>query len=414
LAVDVFFRLLVITFIESFATTLIERGVYFYSHDRLAFTDGENLGLALGFGAAYALGALSSHGLARRMSEKGLLLASLVAQIAGHMTLFFSAGPTLLVVMNAVLGCLNGLKWPVVESYVNAGQTPREQVGTVWRFNLSWAPAVALGLVAAGPLIEWWSPSLFASAAALNLASLALLWPLDRRPVHLPLDHPERPVPQAMARYRALLASSRWSMLGSYSLMWILAALLPRVYADLDIGVRGATALSALLDVLRTAAFLVCGLWRSWHNRRWPLVLVIFGLPAGFFLSLFGPDLAGVLAGRGGLGLALVLVGEVIFGLVAGTTYYAALYYAMVVKNAAVEAGGAHEGLIGAGFAVGPLAGLAGSWMAPAVGGAVAGMSLGVSPIVITCSAGAVWFLAKCGRYPRLDDASRGPASRGP
>jgi len=394
-------RLLVITFIESLATTLIERGIYFYSHDRLGFTDGENLGLALGFGAAYALGAVTSHGLAKRVSEKRLLVFSLVAQFAGFATLFFSAGAALLVVMNTVLGCINGVKWPVIESYVNAGRTPAAQARAVGLFNISWAPAVVAALVLAGPLIGWWSPSLFAAAGLLNLASLVLARPLSLRPAHLEFDHPERPAPGALVRLRSLLAASRWSMLGSYSLMWVLAALLPRVYADLAIDVRAATALSALLDMVRTAAFVGLGLWVGWHNRRWTQVIVIFGLPLGFFLTLFAPNLAAALGGGSGLGLATVLAGEVIFGLVAGTTYYAALYYAMVVKNAAVEAGGAHEGLIGAGFAIGPLAGLAGGWLAPMLGGPVAGMTAGIAPIVIICSAGAVWFLVKCGSSRR-------------
>ncbi|MBM4017269.1 MAG: MFS transporter [Planctomycetes bacterium] len=379
-------RLLVITFVESLATTLIERGIYFYSHSRLGFTDAENLGLALGFGAAYVAGALASHSAAARWSEKRLLVAMLLAQFAAHAVLFVWAGSYVLVVVNAIIGGLNGLKWPVIESYVNAGRTPAAQAGTVWRFNISWAPAVVAGLAAAGPLIGWWSPSLFALAGALNLGGLALAWPLPRRPAHLPADHPERPAPEALARFRGLLASARWSMLASYALMWILAALLPRVFADLGVEVRRATALSSLLDVFRTMAFLVLGLWRGWHWRRWPLVIVIFGLPAGFFVSLYGPDVATVLAG------------EVIFGLAAGMTYYAALYYAMVVKNAAVEAGGAHEGLIGAGFAIGPLAGLAGGAIAPAVGGPVSGMAAGVAPVILTCAAGAVYSLARARR----------------
>jgi len=165
--------------------------------------------------------------------------------------------------------------------------------------------------------------------------------------------------------------------------------------------VTAATALSAVLDGVRTASFLGLGLWVGWHNRRWTQVAVIFGLPLGFFLTLFGPNFAAALGGGSGLGLATVLVGEVVFGVVAGTTYYAALYYAMVVKNAAVEAGGAHEGLIGAGFAIGPLAGLAGGWIAPLVGGPVAGMAVGIAPIIVVSSVGAVWFLAKCGSSRR-------------
>jgi hypothetical protein len=175
-------------------------------------------------------------------------------------------------------------------------------------------------------------------------------------------------------------------MLGSYSLMWVLAALLPQVFARLDVAVTVATAMSGLLDVVRGLTFLALHLWQGWHSRRWPLVVVIAGLPAGFFLALFGPDLPTVLAG------------EVVFGLAAGMTYYAALYYAMIVKNAAVEAGGAHEGLIGAGFALGPVAGLLGGLAAPALGGPVQGMIAGTGPLILACAAGAAWFLIRTPR----------------
>ena len=46
-----------------------------------------------------------------------------------------------------------------------------------------------------------------------------------------------------------------------------------------------------------------------------------------------------------------------IFGM--GVTYYAALYYAMAVGRAEVNAGGTHEAFIGGGYAMGPLIGLA-------------------------------------------------------
>ena len=39
-------------------------------------------------------------------------------------------------------------------------------------------------------------------------------------------------------------------------------------------------------------------------------------------------------------------------------TYYAALYYAMSVGRAKVDAGGTHEALIGGGYMFGPLVGL--------------------------------------------------------
>ena len=379
-------RLLIVTFIESLATTLIERGIFFFSHDRLAFTDTENLGMALAFGVMYVVGALGSHGLARRFGEKRVLVLAVIAQMAVHATLVVWHESATLVVLNAVLGGLNGLKWPVIESYVSAGRTPAEQAKTVGRFNLSWAPAVPVGLVLAGPLIAWSAQSFFAVAGALNLISLVLIRPLDARPTHLPPDHPERPTEETLARLRGLLAASRSAMFASYSLMWILAAMLPGVYTGLGVAVTVATSLSGLIDVFRTMAFLVLQFYHGWHNRSWPVLVVLAGLPGGFLLVLYSPN------------VAMVLAGEVIFGLAAGMTYHAALYYAMIVKNAAVEAGGAHEGLIGAGFAVGPIAGLAGGVLAGYVGGAAAGMLLGVSPIVLGCSAAAAWFLVRTRR----------------
>jgi hypothetical protein len=384
-------RLLLITFVESFATVLIERGIYFYTYNRLGFTDVENLWVALGFGASYAMGALASHHLARRGTEKGLLVASLGGQFLVQVGLCAWPFPYTVVIGNAVIGLLAGLKWPLVESYVAAGLTPKDQAKVIGRFNISWAVPTALAVGAAGPLIAWRTEGLFAVAACLTVVSLILVLPLDRRAVHLPQDHPERPNLREMARYRGLLVSSRWSMLSKYSLMWILAALLPGIFKGLNVkNVIVATALAAQLDVFRSLTFLALHVWRGWHRRWEPLAWVIAGLPAGFFLAVFGPS------------VAVVLLGELVFGVSAGMTYYAALYYAMVVKNASVDAGGAHEGLIGAGFAVGPAAGLAGNALAPAVGGVVLGRIAGVAPVVVACVVGAVVSLVKVARTARI------------
>jgi hypothetical protein len=54
-----------------------------------------------------------------------------------------------------------------------------------------------------------------------------------------------------------------------------------------------------------------------------------------------------------------MLAGLVAFGAGHGILYFASLYYAMAVGGAEVDAGGTFEALIGAGYVVGPLAGLA-------------------------------------------------------
>jgi hypothetical protein len=48
-----------------------------------------------------------------------------------------------------------------------------------------------------------------------------------------------------------------------------------------------------------------------------------------------------------------------------GLTYYAALYYALAVGHAEVEAGGSFEALIGAGYFLGPLLGIGAQLAAP-------------------------------------------------
>jgi len=92
-----------------------------------------------------------------------------------------------------------------------------------------------------------------------------------------------------------------------------------------------------------------------------------------------------------------VLLGEMIFGLAMGFAYYSALYYAMVIKNAAVHASGQHEGTVGMGMLIGPLTGLL-AQSAAAEMGHVPGTLLGVAPLVIMCALGGLLPLIRLAR----------------
>jgi predicted MFS family arabinose efflux permease len=371
---------LILSFVESFSTIVLERGIYFYSHERLHFTQNENLWLALGFGVFYIAGALASHRLARGLGERRALGACLGALLALHIAITWVPSGPMLVVGFALVGLLEGAKWPVVESYVAAGLGPREQLRAIGRFNLSWALAVPLALGLSGPLMALGGPrALFGITVLLNLVALALLPSLPRVAAHLEDSHPERPEPALLARYRRLLVSSRWSMLSSYALLFLLAPLMPGVFERLGRNVAEATLWASCLDAVRLLTFTLLGLWPAWRGRLAPLVVNAIGLPVGFAAVLFGSS------------LGIVVLGEVLFGVLSGITYFAALYYAMVVKNAAVDAGGAHEGLIGVGFALGPLVGLVGNALAQAGGSYLSGISFGVAPLLLACLWGAFW-----------------------
>jgi hypothetical protein len=81
----------------------------------------------------------------------------------------------------------------------------------------------------------------------------------------------------------------------------------------------------------------------------------------------------------------IVIAGEAIFGLSAGVVYYGALYYAMVVKNASVNACGIHEALLGLALVIGPGSGLLSKALMPLTGNVLAGTLLGIAPLLTVC-----------------------------
>ncbi|HEY2407855.1 MAG TPA: MFS transporter [Polyangiaceae bacterium] len=369
-------RILAVTFMASFAGVLLQRGGYFFTHDVLAFSQSENLWFALGFGVVYVLGAASSHNLAARFGERRMLLAALAFLVLIHLALAVWPSAHVFAVSFIAMAGVIGAQWPILESFMSAGETPLRLARALGRYNLSWALSVPPALTLAGPLIASGSPRLlFLVAAALYAAALIGCRALPARPPHLDSAHAERPKADRLPRLRALLWCARLAMLESYVLLFLLAPLMPEIMRSVGLGVSVATRASALLDVARVAIFLGLFLSARWHDKSAPLALSIAALPAGFFMVFFGTS------------LPAVVCGELLFGLAAGFVYFAALYYAQLVENASVDAGGAHEALIGVGYALGPGAGLVGTALAHGAGpGSTAyvhGMLVAVTPLVV-------------------------------
>jgi len=367
--------ILLLTFVESLGTILLERGLYFYTHSRFGFSRGENLSLAFSFGVAYVIGALVSQRLADALGERRVLFINLLVLLGAHLTLAYRPTAFAIVAFFPFIALLQGMKWPLVETFVSAGRTPDVMFRLVGYFNVSWALSVPLGLAVSGPLIASKQPSaLFVLAAALNVVGLLLLFLFPKKPQHLEADHPARPSPAVLARFSALLVSSRWTMLASYSLLFLMAPLMPDVFTNLGLSVQGATLAASWLDVVRVLTFASLGLFTAWQGKPVLLASVVLALPLGFGLSLFAPN------------LGIALLGETIFGLASALTYYSALLYALVVRNAAVDAGGAHEGLIGLGFAIGPLLGLIAGWIEPSLGSRLLSLGVIAGPFILLCS----------------------------
>jgi len=381
-------RILITVFTTSFSGTLLQRGAYFYTHQVLGFSQAQNLWLALLVGASYIAGATASHPLSARFGERGTLTCVLLALISLHLTIASLPWAPLLVVALALIALLQGSMWPIFESYMSAGETPRALGPILSRYNISWALAVPLSLALAGLIIASGSPRLlFVAAAALFSLVVLSCRAFPRAPARLEADHAERPNAALLHSYRALLRASRLAMLLSYALMYVLAPLMPEIMKGIGLDTASEARAASLLDVARLGCFIALFAFSGWHGRKLPILVAIAALPVGFALVLLGPR------------IAAVITGEVLFGASAGFLYTAALYYAQVVQNASVDAGGAHEALIGLGYALGPGAGLIGTALAhgagPGSAGYMEGMSIATLPLIAVCWCAALWPLVR-------------------
>ena len=371
--------LLVLSFLGSVSSIFASRGVYFFTDAEFQFTQAQNLWLGLGSGIAYILGALPSHRLAMRYGDRKVMLWSIVFQIVSMAAMFFSPTPLVIILGQLAFQFFNATMWPVVEAFVSAGRSPRETARALGRFNVTWALATPLGVLWVGPIIKDLSMWLFGIGALLFVAVGFLTLFLPARMTHLPDDHPDRLHSSKLARCKELLISSRWLLIYSYALFFLLVPLFPELFGRLGYDVEEKTRLASVIDFARWLTFIVLHLVPWWHDRTSILWASIVLLPASVILVLLVPD-AGV-----------ILAAEIVFGITEGVVYYAALYYAMIVKNASVDAGGAHESLIGLGYSIGPVCGLIGfsiggkDWMLQ-----FWPMLVGIGPLFVVCTIGAV------------------------
>jgi predicted MFS family arabinose efflux permease len=385
-------RLLVFASIESFATVLVQRGVYFYTQEALGFGENANLLLALGMGAVYVIGALPSHRVATRFGERRALLGVLIGQIVMLASVWHRPHGWLLVGGSFVFSGLNGMMWPIVESYISVGLIPVWASRAIGKFNVAWSVPVPLAVWSSGPIIQFLGAGLFLCAAGCMALAMTLVLRLRAVPEQLAADHPERPGLERLRWLGALMISSRSSMVAGYAMLFVLSPLLPVLLSRLGYTLVAQTALVGCLDAGRAITFVLMQRTEIWHGRRSILALTAIFLPIGFLLALS--------AGRGGM----IALGLVVYGASHGVAYYASLYYAMVISNAAVKSAGTHEGLIGSGFVLGPAAALAGRALGNLWHQAALGVLAGVSPIVLVGAVGGLW--------PLLRESQAGPRPR--
>jgi hypothetical protein len=375
-----------LTFLCSLGTGVFWHGVPFIAKHTYDFSQTRNLLLAAAMGGVYTIGAFTAGRLTRLverwLTPRGVLAACIMVLALVCLGPIITDDQEWALWLAALMGTwVTAIIWPLIESYLTAGRHGAQMRSAIGRFNLTWAPAVAIPLLAMAPILERHGEWAIGAFVPINVVALVVLAWFARHPGH---HDPETADAHVGGEYHLLLRSARVLLPLSYVLSSAMNPILPYRFEALDVAVWWETPATATWTLVRVLAFVT--MWRLgfWHGRWGTLLLGGLAMTGGFALVVMGPNLPFMLAGFATLGAGV------------GVIYYAALYYAMAVGRARVEAGGTHEGLIGAGYAAGPVIGL--------LGAAVAG-GLG---IVL-----AVWTLVGLAGVPAVRPYGRARAQRG-
>lgn len=371
---------LVLTGLNSLGTGAVQTGVFFLLQIAYGYGTRENLLYGVCMYAAYVGGALSigpmlrrrtgpdrvpRRGIFAKMSTRRVLVSlvlaqamlSLLPQIAAWATGARTPGVWTMWAVGIGFGVLSGMMWPIIESYLSGGRTGRSLSGATGKFNIVWSSSVVAAFWLMAPLLES-RPILVITALAFVQAASAgcAVW-LPREPArHLIARHEPHP-----ASWHDLLRWFRVLLPLGYVLSGTLSPLLPSVIDRLGVERGWMTPVASAWVMSRVVVFVVFERWHAWHGRRWMPLVAGGCLLGGFAAAVLVPPSAGLVVLIASLG---------VFGVGHAVAYVGALFYAMELGDAEVDAGGTHEALIGIGYGTGPVLGLGAIMLAGSAEGA--------------------------------------------
>jgi len=342
--------ILLLTFLSSLGTGVLWSGLSFIAKHEFDYTAELNFLLYIATAVAYVIAALAA-GRVTRVCQRWLSPRALLACI-----LLIQAGVALLPLLWTshmvlwVVGCatsvLAATLWPIVESYLAAGRHGRAMRSAMGWWNVTWTLAVAVALILMAPLIS----EQHALYAILALAPISLLTiPALIGFTSSPGMHDESMWRESITpEYPLLLRSSRILLPLSYLFIGAISPLMPYRLEDLGVQAISETPMTATWMLVRVVALAIMWQLHFWHGRWGTLLFGATAMVLGFGAIAAAPN------------VVVMMIGLTAFGVGQGVIYYAALYYAMSVGAAQVDAGGTHEALIGVGYSIGPATALLG------------------------------------------------------
>ena len=353
------------TFSASAGSMIVQSGIFFLTTSTYKFGTVENYALGVTQGVTYIAGALGAGpllGLLRRrvpgISSRTVLISMMLAMTLLCMVPKVALGGTEagatsahwpIWVLVMVYSPTSGMLWPMVESYIAGGRSGKSLRSTIGWWNVVWSSSLIVSSVLMAPFVKSAAADLIFSLSVVHAGCALLVLRFGREP----LPHPHESAHEVPANYPKLLVTFRWLLPLSYAVTAAMIPFLPTLMNTLEIAVDSHTIFAATWLLFRTAGFVMMERFHAWHGKWWHPALAMALTLAGFAAVALCH-----VAGGAEYGKIILLAGLACFGLGMAAIYAGAIYYAMEVGQAEVEAGGAHESLIGVGYTVGPAIGL--------------------------------------------------------
>jgi MFS family permease len=337
--------------LNSLATTYFFYDIYFVMRDKFGFHAVQNLLLAAGIGAVYAISAVMAGRFAQRFGyltsvQVGAAIMAACFLICSQIE---SLAGTLALIGLADVGL--SFTWPALEALMSEGEPPLRLQSMVGIYNFTWATAGALAYFTGGAMLEKWPYSIYYVSAGLLLVEIGLAFWLegqaDRQPPpELEVSHPIlHPIPEGAASILAPKVFLTMALLANplaYLAINTLISTIPSLARRMHFTPMLAGFVCSIWLFVRAAAFVFLRLWPRWHYQ--------FRYLAGSYIAMVISFGAMLMVEN----FWVLIASQAIFGMAVGLLYYSSLFYSMDVSDTKGEHGGIHEGAIGVGNALGP------------------------------------------------------------
>jgi len=331
---------------------LLMFGIFFYMQRRFGWGAAKNLPLSSAQGAAYVIGALASNPLSRWIDRQKLLrllhLGMAIVALAGAWT----ATPAVIVVLLLGYTMLSAVQWPLLESLISIGASPRELSRRISIYNLVWSGSGAITVAACGVVIAHFPQGIFLATACAHLIGMLLPAQILPRREEPPVArlHPESELMPLRTLAKRL---SRIALPATFAVIYALGAIMPTLAVIQSTTPAARTLLAGVWMIARWFCFVFLGATVWWHTRPRALLIAAIILFASFLGVTLIPSMP-----------AMVLW-QIVMGIAMGLIYSASLYFGMVLSDGSTAQNSYHEALIGLGSILGPGCGALASLLRP-------------------------------------------------